>query len=198
MKLLKENLLVQFSPTSFAIIVVIALAISFALSTQLGWNIELLTEHGKAMMTGTMIEASAPYSISSLTNAVGDLRLMTFAAMAPGFLFLYLGLTYIVGRGWRTINAQRTALEQSNHRLDVSNNQLKVANDDLRQTQEKLLHSERLAAIGELSGAVTPELRNPLGGLSLGVDFVKIKVIESALWTLFYCLTPPWTGWGMT
>ena len=171
MKLLKENLLVQFSPTSLAIIVVIALAISFAQSTQLGWNIELLTEHGKAMMTGTMIEASAPYSISSLTNAVGDLRLMTFAAMAPGFLFLYLGLTYIVGRGWRTINAQRTALEQSNHRLDVSNNQLKVANDDLRRL------NRNSSAVSGLQPSENCRLRSPTNSETLWAALVWV-------WTL--------------
>jgi len=178
MKSLRENLLVQFSVTSFAIIVVIALVISFVISAQLERNIELLTAHGSAMMAGMMIEPSASYSIPSLTNAVGELRLMTFLAMGSGFLFLYLGLVYIVRRGWQTIKRQQTALRQANRRMDAANSQLKMANDDLRDTQEKLVRSERLAAIGELSAAVAHELRNPLGGLSLGADFVKMKIVS--------------------
>lgn len=44
----------------------------------------------------------------------------------------------------------------------ILNQNLQIANDELRRMQEKLIHSERLAALGEFSTSLAHELRNPL------------------------------------
>ncbi|PVX27006.1 MAG: hypothetical protein CW716_04525 [Candidatus Bathyarchaeum sp.] len=53
---------------------------------------------------------------------------------------------------------------------------LESTEEDLRLTQEKLLQSERLAAIGELAGMVGHDIRNPLQGITNATFFLKEKV----------------------
>jgi len=48
--------------------------------------------------------------------------------------------------------------------------------DELRQTQDALLRQERLAALGQLIGAVSHELRNPLGALHTAVQLLARRV----------------------
>ncbi|MBI5507087.1 MAG: GAF domain-containing protein [Deltaproteobacteria bacterium] len=45
------------------------------------------------------------------------------------------------------------------------------ANAELRQAQDQLVHSERLAAIGELAGAVAHAMRNPLAAIKMAAEF---------------------------
>ncbi len=52
---------------------------------------------------------------------------------------------------------------------------------ELREAQEKLIRSERLAAIGQLAGGVGHELRNPLGAIKNAVYYIKGKVAKSEL-----------------
>jgi len=52
---------------------------------------------------------------------------------------------------------------------------------ELREMQEKLIRSERLAAIGQLAGGVGHELRNPLGAIKNAAYYVKGKVARSEL-----------------
>ncbi len=58
---------------------------------------------------------------------------------------------------------------------------LRAANKELREAQEKLVRSERLAAIGQLAGGVGHELRNPLGAIKNAAYYVKGKVAKSEL-----------------
>jgi signal transduction histidine kinase len=48
---------------------------------------------------------------------------------------------------------------------------LEDANRDLRDAQDQLIRAERLAAIGELSGAVAHAMRNPLAAIKMAADF---------------------------
>jgi PAS domain S-box-containing protein len=59
--------------------------------------------------------------------------------------------------------------------------ELRAANKELREAQEKLVRSERLAAIGQLAGGVGHELRNPLGAIKNAAYYVKGKVAKSEL-----------------
>ena len=117
MRHLKDNLLVQFSVTSFAIMAILAVVISTILAIRLSGDLKLLHDHGTAMMAGEMIEATDPFSISSLTRDVSNLRWTAAGAVGIGFVILYVGLVSIVWRGWRTITTQRGQLEQFNAEL---------------------------------------------------------------------------------
>ena len=48
-----------------------------------------------------------------------------------------------------------------------------------KEMEEKLLRSERLAAIGELSGSVAHELRQPLGVISNAIYYLKMTLTEA-------------------
>ena len=50
---------------------------------------------------------------------------------------------------------------------------------ELRGAQDKLVSSERLAALGELSGIVSHELRNPLGVIRNSIYFLRMKLGKS-------------------
>lgn len=52
----------------------------------------------------------------------------------------------------------------------------KKAEETLRRTQEKLIRSEKLAVLGELTGTVGHELRNPLGAIKNSVYFLRMKL----------------------
>ena len=114
---LKDNLLVQFSVTSFAIMAVLAVVISIILTIRLSGALELLKNHGAAMMAGEMITATDSFSIPNLSRDVRNLRWTTVGAVGIGFVILYVGLVSIVWRGWRTITRQRGQLEQFNAEL---------------------------------------------------------------------------------
>gem|GEM_PF-2225804 len=49
---------------------------------------------------------------------------------------------------------------------------------ELRETQDKLVRSEKLAALGRLAGIVSHELRNPLGVMKNAVYYLKMKLAE--------------------
>ena len=55
--------------------------------------------------------------------------------------------------------------------------QLDRANSDLREAQEKLLKTERFAAIGELAGLIGHDLRNPLQGISGATYYLKARSV---------------------
>jgi len=53
--------------------------------------------------------------------------------------------------------------------------QLDITNEELKRTQEKLLKTERLAAIGELAGMIGHDLRTPLQGITGATYYLKIR-----------------------
>jgi signal transduction histidine kinase len=55
-------------------------------------------------------------------------------------------------------------------------NTVKERTEQLQQTQDKLLKSERLAAIGELAGMVGHDLRNPLTAIKNATYFIRKKL----------------------
>jgi len=158
MRTIRENLLVQFTVVSFVIMLVLALGLALLLNFRLNDSVDLLKVHGAAMMSGTMIQSSDPYSIPSIGDDVKTTRWLAVGGVGFAFLILYGSLVTIVWRGWRIINRQRDAL------MDA---------------QERTVRTERLAAIGELAAGVAHELRNPLGGIKNAVYYIKSRLSGS-------------------
>ena len=155
MRVLKENLLIQFSIVSIVIIIALAIALALIFTVQFNKDVALLKQHGAVMMSGTMIQDTDPFSIPSISAGIATLRMITFLSIAGAFAVLYVSLVFIVWRGWATIVRQRTALQA---------------------TQERLVQIERLAAIGELSAGVAHELRNPLGAVKNAVYYIRSRL----------------------
>jgi len=78
----------------------------------------------------------------------------------------------------RSFNEELQATEEE---LRATNEELLAANRDLRETQEQLIRSEKLAAIGKLAGGVGHELRNPLGAIKNAVYYIRGKLANSEL-----------------
>ena len=133
MRLLRENLLVQFSVASFVIMVVLAVVISMMISSRLEHNLGHLEDHGVAMMSGGMIDPSDHISIPSIAADVRNLRIVTLGALAVGFIVLYGGLVLIVARGSNTITRHQRALTKSNRDLKQIAEGLTASNAELEQ-----------------------------------------------------------------
>ena len=76
-------------------------------------------------------------------------------------------------------------LEQSNrtleHRVRRRTRALENSTKQLLEAQEQLIRTERLSAIGQLSGSVAHDLRNPLGAINNAVYYLKRKLAGSEL-----------------
>ncbi|MGB0865710.1 MAG: sensor histidine kinase [Granulosicoccaceae bacterium] len=80
-------------------------------------------------------------------------------------------------RNWQLLEQAKLSLEEkvasrttdltaANHQLKREAEQKQLAFSELKAAQEKLLHSNRLATIGELSTAITHELNQPITAIS--------------------------------
>jgi signal transduction histidine kinase/putative methionine-R-sulfoxide reductase with GAF domain len=71
------------------------------------------------------------------------------------------------------LNDTRSKLEEYADHLEVK---VEERTRELREAQDRVLKSERLAAIGELAGMVGHDLRNPLTGITGAAYYLKNKV----------------------
>lgn len=122
-----------------------------------GWWLHTLTD-------------TAPARISAWQNTLSATVLMA--------LIVALALYYRQRRKtWDILRRSKTSLEEKvvarTADLTIANNRLlneasekETAYKALRDTQEKLLHSSRLATIGEMSTAITHELNQPITAIS--------------------------------
>ena len=120
MRRLRQNMVLQFSVVSFVIMVVLAVVISLVIHTRLDHSGELLRDHGAAMMAGTMIEESDPFSIPSLNRDIHYLQWFSDALVGGAFSALYVSLVSIVWNGWRRINRQQAELARTHDELRES------------------------------------------------------------------------------
>ena len=72
------------------------------------------------------------------------------------------------------ITERKRAEEQIVHYTAHLEEIVETRTRDLRQAQERLVRQERLAALGQLAGSVSHELRNPLGVISNAVYFLEM------------------------
>jgi PAS domain S-box-containing protein len=78
----------------------------------------------------------------------------------------------------RDIRAQKEAekkLQEYSQRLE---DLVEERTEELKTAHEKLLRQERLAALGQLAGSVSHELRNPLGVINNAIYYLKMKVSD--------------------
>jgi len=81
-------------------------------------------------------------------------------------IFMYLAVAALAG--YMSLR-QRKARE----RLEVTAGELSAAYKKLNETFEQLRHSDRLAALGQLSAGIAHEIRNPLGSVQGAVEILS-------------------------
>lgn len=123
----------------------------------------LLTTNGAAPQRGSGVTARAPFGADSWLVAVQATGPLTGSFAARAYWLVLLGgliLTTLVGFLVVTLVRRRDyAMALVADRTEALQDSVR----ELEHTQEQLVRSERLAAIGELASVVGHELRNPLG-----------------------------------
>ncbi|HWC33869.1 MAG TPA: ATP-binding protein [Mycobacteriales bacterium] len=123
----------------------------------------LLTTNSKAPRSGAVVTARAPFGADTWLVTVQATTPLTGSFAAQAY-WIVLGaglvLTGLVGFIVVTLMRRRDyAMGLVAERTEA----LEASVRELERTQEQLVRSERLAAIGELASVVGHELRNPLG-----------------------------------
>jgi signal transduction histidine kinase len=73
----------------------------------------------------------------------------------------------------RKVRERTARLHESESQYRELFQETRRAYDELKSTQEKLIRSERLAAVGELAAQIAHEIRNPLGAISNSVGVLR-------------------------
>ena len=89
------------------------------------------------------------------------------------------------GRLARSFNAMTVALRAKDTQIkgyaEDLEKRVEARTAELRAAQDALLRKERLAALGQLTGTVAHELRNPLGAIAASVSVIQHKCAGTAL-----------------
>ncbi len=135
-------------------------------------------------------QVTAFATINSLRNNI---------ALVAGLLLVFaIGLAVLLARqitdplhklaeyAGRVGNGEYTAEVEIKGRDEVARvtSDVRMMVGQLRQMQEKLLTSERLATLGQFSGSISHELRNPLGVIDSSVYYLKttLKDADKKTW----------------
>ncbi len=78
-----------------------------------------------------------------------------------------------IGQLAQDFNRMARSLHERDQHLAQQRAALEDAYRDLQQSSEKLLRSERLAAIGRLAAQITHEVRNPLNAIGLNLELLE-------------------------
>jgi signal transduction histidine kinase len=112
--------------------------------------------------------AGGLYAVATLVDA-GDADWHHLAARVATFFLLAGSVGYLSQRE----RLARGRAEALNRDLQENQERLQHAYGELQASQERLVRSERLAAIGQMSAKVSHEVRNPLSSISLNAELLE-------------------------
>ena len=156
MRFLKQNLLIQSSVLTAAMMMIVAVIVSSVLDQRLNHNLDLLTDYGHAMMTGVDIKATDQLGIPGLIKDMENSRWIAWGAIGGASLVLYGSVLAIAWKAWTTASRQRRQLESSAMEFE---NQIRERTADLLKSNLELVKeiTERKQAEAELQ-ALTASL----------------------------------------
>jgi len=103
----------------------------------------------------------AQYCVIASHNFANDQVYVASSGIWLGF-FIATIAGYFFERTNRKIFVQNKVIEKQRGELVDERNKLKQSLTDLRSTQAQLIHSEKMASLGELTAGIAHEIQNPL------------------------------------
>lgn len=168
---LGDNMVVQYSVLSLALLLGLGGVLSAVLTLGLTQHLELLEAHSVSMlqdgMQGAAMDPDSPASITLLIEEISELRGSVIAILVAGFGISYLALVTIVHRGWSTILPHRAELKRTTAELKEANQGLEAALTELEQAQNRIVSQERLSAVGQLATGIAHDFNNLLVPITL-------------------------------
>jgi len=144
-------------------------------------NIEytLLTKDGKefpAELSASVINdvSGKPVSSVAITKDVTECK-----KTGKELEKLKDGLEIKVTERTKALNAKVLKLDKSQKAMLYMVEDLNRTSKDLKAAQEALVRKERLATLGQFSGSISHELRNPLGVIDSSVYYLKMRLKDA-------------------
>ena len=130
-------------------------------------------------------QAEAFFPVDSLWNTIAVVAGIVFTLIAGVCLLLARQITNPLAKlavfARKVGNGEYTTELEVKGKDEVASvtSHIKTMVEQLLQMQEKLLTSERLATLGQFSGSISHELRNPLGVIDSSVYYLKTKLKDT-------------------
>lgn len=120
-----------------------------------------------------LMKASSEYF--EITSIISPFYLWYKIIPIAIFVFTFYSIYYL-----RSINYQfDKIIKRNNKKLDLQNETLKTTIHELNKTQAKLIHAEKMAALGNLTSGIAHEINNPLNHIAAGSFFIT-EALEEA------------------
>jgi signal transduction histidine kinase len=119
-----------------------------------------------------------PAIIATFTTLVIRLPQAILIDNYSEYLFKLAAFSIVLGAVGAAIAMWQKSEQQSRHYYERFEEEVAKRTRDLEQVQEKLIRSERLAAVGELASGVGHELRNPLNVIRNCAYLLKMPLSE--------------------
>ena len=144
---------------------------------------KVLSSHGSCKLDLEVLDLNGVASVAELRDAVLKIcrdtgyHFRALPLISDAGLFGALGVLYLeshppTDKGWTLIEGL-TELTAISLNKAYQHQKLQQAFDDLRASQDALVRSERLRALGEMSAGIAHDLKNLLNPLQLYTDYLK-------------------------